>query len=246
MTQWKKMLRSLGLTESESTIYLLSLELGPTSVQDIARKALVSRMTTYTAIESLTEHGLMSSVQKGKKTLYTAESPERLVSFVHTKIRQVETTLHEVQGAIDELKLRQRGERPAVKLLEGLEGLKALMDDIIETAPTEALEYYNIESVYSTFSADELKPFRERLSELKVTGKGLFSGMPPANIPPRKHVEIRQIKQHHLPFNGDIFIYGNKVAMSTLRGKLITVIIESPEIADTLRSMYLLAWEASE
>ena len=46
MTQWNNLLKTLGFTESEAKIYLISLEMGPASVQDLARKAKVSRVTT--------------------------------------------------------------------------------------------------------------------------------------------------------------------------------------------------------
>ncbi|HEX9113717.1 MAG TPA: helix-turn-helix domain-containing protein, partial [Nitrospirota bacterium] len=64
MLQWNTLLRSLGFTDSESKIYLISLEMGPSSVQDIAKKADVSRVTTYAVIESLAKHGLMSTLEK--------------------------------------------------------------------------------------------------------------------------------------------------------------------------------------
>ena len=82
MAQWEKLLRSLGFNESEAKLYLVSLEMGPSPVQDIAKKAKVSRVTAYAAIEKLNEFGLMSTAQRNKKHLYAAESPERLVSFV--------------------------------------------------------------------------------------------------------------------------------------------------------------------
>ena len=100
MMQWNTLLKSLGFTDSEARIYLLSLETGPSSVQDLAKKAKVSRVTTYAVIESLKKHGLMSSVEKGKKTLYTAENPERLVSYVQSRMQVMQNTLREVESAI--------------------------------------------------------------------------------------------------------------------------------------------------
>lgn len=241
MAQWKKLLRSLGLTDSETTIYLLSLELGPVPVQDIARKAGVSRMTTYTAIESLTARGLMSSVQKGKKMLYTAENPERLISFVQGKIGEVETTLREIQTSLDELKLKQRGEKPAVKMLEGLEGLKTYLEDVIATKPDNTVELYNAETVFKVFSPQDLQPLRTTMSKMHVHGRALHIGNLPA--PPRKEVNTIKISRPHKDFGGDIFVYGNKVAFSTLHGKIITVIIESQEIADTVQALFDIAWD---
>lgn len=240
MAQWKKILRSLGLTESETTVYLLSLELGPVPVQEIARKAGVSRMTTYTAIESLAARGLMSSLQKGKKMLYTAENPERLLSFVQNKIGEVESTKREIEASLNELRLKQRGEKPAVKLLEGLEGLKTYLEDVVATKPNNTCELFNAEVVSEVFNPEELRPLRSALSKLKVQGRALHAGQ--LRIPSRAEVDSRMITQNHKNFGGDIFIYGNKVAFSTLHGKIITVIIESQEIADTVQALFDLAW----
>jgi sugar-specific transcriptional regulator TrmB len=240
MAQWKQILKSLGLTDSEITVYLLSLELGPVPVQEIARKAGVSRMTTYTAIESLTTRGLMSSLQKGKKMLYTAENPERLVSFVQNKITEVESTKREIEAALGELQLKQRGEKPVVKLLEGMEGLKTYLEDVVATKPDNTCELFNVETLGEVFGPEELRPLRTTMSKLNVHGRALHFG--PLRIPSRKEVDSRLITHPHKKFGGDIFIYGNKIAFSTLRGKIITVIIESQEIADTVQALFDLAW----
>ena len=95
-------LKSLGLLESEVKTYLATLELGPSSVLEINKKINLSRQAIYTAIESLINFGLMSSVEKGKKTLFTAESPERLRSFAEAKLKKMESTVREVKNLTKE------------------------------------------------------------------------------------------------------------------------------------------------
>lgn len=244
MAQWKKILRSLGLTDSETIVYLLSLELGPVPVQEIARKAGVSRMTTYTAIESLAARGLMSSLQRGKKMLYTAENPERLISFVQNKIGEVESTKREIEASLDELRLKQRGEKPAVKLLEGVEGLRTYLEDVVSTKPNNTCELFNAHTINAVFDPEELRPLKTTLSRLNVHGRALHVGE--LKIPSRREVESLMINRPHKNFSGDIFVYGNKVAFSTLHGKIITVIIESQEIADTVQALFDLAWDGEK
>ena len=147
MTQWKKLLKTLGFTDSEAVLYLASIEMGPAPVQDLARRAKVSRVTTYAVIESLSERGLMSSVEKGKKKLFVAESPERLVSFVHGRVTEMQATLKEVEGTLNELKLMQKGEKPVVKLFEGREALKAIEDDLLATKPEMVQEFGNVDAI---------------------------------------------------------------------------------------------------
>ena len=73
-------LNYLGLNEKEAKVYLAALELGKSSVQNIAKKADVNRATTYVVIEALIKRGLMSSANENKKQYFIAEAPEKLKS----------------------------------------------------------------------------------------------------------------------------------------------------------------------
>lgn len=242
MAQWDKVLKSLGFTDSEAKIYLASIELGPTPVQDLAKKAGVSRVTGYAAIEALMADGLMSTVQKGKKTLYMAESPERLVSFVHGRMKTMEGTLREIEGAIGELKLMQRGEKPVVRLFEGREALKAIQDDVLQTKPDRVDEFGNIDEIDKIYRREELVPFYDKLAAMRPKGHTvlLTKGTGLKNRNPERRLAALSPKK--FSFTGDIFIYGDKLALSTFRGKQIAVIIESADLADTVRAMNDLLW----
>ena len=60
-------LTNLGLKDKEASVYLSCLELGPSPVQPIARKAKVVRATTYVILESLMNMGLVTKFKEGKK-----------------------------------------------------------------------------------------------------------------------------------------------------------------------------------
>jgi sugar-specific transcriptional regulator TrmB len=239
MLQWNTLLKTLGFTDSESKIYLISLEMGPSSVQDIAKKANVSRVTTYAVIESLAKHGLMSTTEKGKKTLYSAESPERLVSFVNNRMKEMENTLREVQSSINELKLIQHGDKPVVKMFEGKEGFKAIQDDILKTAPDTILEMSNFDSMRQHFKREELTPFVENLDKKNIKAEAIIASTIP--FMKRALTNIHNISIEDHPFFGNITVYANKVALSSFQGKNITVLIESEIIAQTMREMFHLA-----
>lgn len=236
LNQWRQLLRDLGFTDSEANIYLLSLEMGPSPVQELARRADVSRVTTYTVIESLMKEGLMSTVQKGKKTLYAAESPDRLVSYMHTRIRGLESTLRDVETSVEQLKLLQRGEKPVVKLFEGPEALKAIQDDLLQSKPKMICEFINLDELNAIYPQKDLEAFRQKLSS-STKAEGYYvvktknryqSSNPNAN---HKFVD------EGFNFSGDILSYGNKVALSTFNGKQISVLVESAELAKTVQEL---------
>ena len=56
----------------------------------------------------------------------------------------------------------------------------------------------------------------------------------------------RYIPNNKFPLSSTFIIYDNKIAIVSLKGKLVGVIIENKEISNTLRSIFNLAWEGAE
>lgn len=242
-TNWKTLLKALGLTESEAAIYISSLEMGPASVQDLAKKAHVSRVTTYAVIETLSHRGLMSSVEKGKKHLFTAESPERLVSVVQSKVKQMEATLHEVQDSLHELKLLQRGEKPVVRMFEGEEAMKAIFDDVANTRPATLNEFGNLDEVRKFVTSEDVTKQAQHILKRTKRRSIYISDKYEGKTVMKDDVEHRFMTTKDVQVFGDLIIYDKKVAVSSFRGKMVSVLIESQEIAQTLRELFRLAWE---
>ncbi len=242
MIQWKKILTSFGFSESDAVVYLTALEMGAASVQDIAKRAKLSRVTTYAVIKTLTDRGLMSSVEKGKKRLFVAESPERLVSFVHGRVKEIEGALAEVQSSMHELKLLQRGEKPIVKMFEGPEALQAIVEDMVTTKSRESIEFGNIDDLRSLYKQEQhIKNYREL--EKTQSRKRLIVLVRGADPIIRSPLEQFYVLPTDLDFHGDVIVYGNKVGLSTLVGKQISIIIESEILANTMRTMLDLIWK---
>jgi sugar-specific transcriptional regulator TrmB len=89
----------LGYSEKESRVYLASLEIGPTSVQNIAKKADVKRVTTHAVLNVLMKRGLIEVTTVGKKRMYAATSPEILL----THLRAEKMNLEMKERILDEL-----------------------------------------------------------------------------------------------------------------------------------------------
>ena len=87
----EKKLKKLGLSEKESKVYLAALELGTSTVQELAKKSGVNRATTYIQVESLRKRGLMSLVDNANKTLFVAERPQRILEILEKKKESIES-----------------------------------------------------------------------------------------------------------------------------------------------------------
>ncbi len=242
MNRWNDILTQLGLSENEGVLYLTSLEHGPQPVQALARETGLSRVTVYSLIENLTERSLMTSVEKGKKTLYAAEPADSLLAFGERQVQQMKASLREMKSGMNELKLKERGERPVVKVYEGKASLKALQEDVIKTKPKHMYEFEDIE-VARTVILEDQELLLDTYDTLVKTKTERYLLHQSVENPPIK----RSNHEHIYTFNsgkqlsGSILTYGNKIALSVYKGKQMMIMIESKELAETLVELFEIA-----
>lgn len=237
-------LKKLGFSDKEARVYLALLELGQSSVQDIAKKAAVNRATTYVILDTLMKRGAASTVEEGKKTRYAAEDPHSLLRFFRVQETEILEKEEEFKKALPELDalFNLSGNRPRVRYFEGKEGPRAMREDVLLSGVTEALNIYSLDEMREVFSAEENEEMAKRrqavglnVRAIYTSKKGIYTGF-------KSKSERRFVPYEKFPFAADIAIYSNRVAITTLRGKLLTVIIENQEIADTWRFIFELAW----
>src|SRR3989344_2941369 len=99
----KEQLGKIGLADKEAKVFLASLELGSSAVQEIAKRADINRATTYVIIEKMMKKGLMSSVEKGKKTYFQTEDPKRLLKLLEEQEEGLKRKEEEFKKYLPEL-----------------------------------------------------------------------------------------------------------------------------------------------
>jgi sugar-specific transcriptional regulator TrmB len=238
-------LQKLGLSEKEAKVYLSSLELGPSPVQTIANKAGVNRATTYVMIEWLIQKGLMSSFEKGKKRFFSAESPERFLAILHKEEADIKTRVKNVEEFLPELKalFALAEEKPRVRFFEGKEGIKAIREDFLRTKDRRIETIYSADFIRGIFTDEERKEFVEKRMKKGIKVRSIYTF--DKGILTDKTASRCKIPVDKFPLFCDIIMYGNNIAITSLKGKLFGIIIESKEFADTMRSIFELAWEAA-
>ncbi len=237
-------LKSVGLLDSEIKTYLKALERGPSSVLQLAKFTGLSRQATYVAIQSLTDRGIMTSALHGKKRLYAAEHPDKLLAYAERKGAELKERIGDLKRALPELQLRAGGEKPTVKVFEGAEGLRSIIIDMQKPTGSKIThEIADLEALNKVLTPEDLKPMR---TELKKTGRhvyGLYAGEPIG--------KTVSSDRHFLPakykgFKANVSVYGNKVALVTFEGKMHSVLIENKALADTVRILFELAIERTK
>ncbi|MBI5073461.1 helix-turn-helix domain-containing protein, partial [Candidatus Woesearchaeota archaeon] len=72
-------LMELGFSLNEAKVYIALVKLGSGTTSDITKESGVHRVNVYEIIDKLTNKGLLSSLKKGAKTIYSVGDPQNLV-----------------------------------------------------------------------------------------------------------------------------------------------------------------------
>lgn len=236
-------LESLGLQKSEIKTYMAALKNGPSTVIALSKSVNLSRQATYLAIDSLTERGIMSSVQRGKKHFYAAEPPEKLVTYAKRFELKMKEKIADLERLAPMLELQMGGERPVVRVFEGKAGLKEVFEEVTNARLKETWEITDGKAMYSVLTREDLKSLHASYDRLKTRIHGLYA---PENE--SKSIEQAGEESDHVildpkyrDFLTDIGIYGNKLALMTFEGKMYSVVIESKPIVNTMKILFELA-----
>jgi sugar-specific transcriptional regulator TrmB len=141
-------LKALGLDKYEIEAYLAALELGPSSILQIAKKAKQNRAQLYRTVQTLIEKKMFSITIKGKKKLYVAEAPTVLREILKSKMSALEEILPDL------LALSSGGKiKPVIKFYEGLEGIEDVYMQSSNAKDKKIISFIGVERLNSASKA---------------------------------------------------------------------------------------------
>lgn len=237
-------LASLGLSDKEASIYLALLEVGTGPVSQIAKRAKISRTNVYSILSRLQEKHLISPSREKPRQEWSANSPELLTLFLEEKVQKNKDRLTVAKKIIPELKtITNSDTKPKVKFYEGISGLEEVCNQTLESSEEmlAMVPFENLESTLPNYFPEYFKKRAARGIKIKTIS--------PLNIESEKrHVkdqeELREsilIPSDEYNFPSEIDVYDNKVIILSWKEKL-SIVIESAQIAKTVKQMYKLAW----
>ncbi len=232
-----------GLSEIQAKIYLYLIIHGQRTPAEIATGIGENRTTVYAAAEKLGTLGIISQKDRGKIVAYVPNHPSVLESIAEKRLRKVARQAKNLEGNLPSLInfYNEHQNEPGAATFYGREGVKMIYDKIVATGKT----FYFVRSPY-----DE-KAAQEDLEEHKKAR--VAAGIQSENITPSDYTnytnEVEKkwgVARTFLPpheYNSpvEIDIFGDNVAFINYEKDGMSTLIESPEIADAMRQMFLFA-----
>ena len=121
-------LAGLDLKEKEIVVYKALLELGEVPVTRVTKRAGLKRPTTYAVLKSLEGKGFVSRTIRGKKMLFAAQHPKKLVTEAEIRLRELQAAVPQLESMMGNLE-----QRPRVVVYEGKDALDKAYDDSFVT-----------------------------------------------------------------------------------------------------------------
>ncbi len=235
-------LEKLGLSEGESSAYLAALELGQASAERIAKKSRSKRTTVYGHIESLREKGLLKLTREGKKNVYRAEEPQKLVELAqeHTKIAEsLLPALVAMSGIGDK--------KPRVLYFEGNEGMRNLYKETL-AFPNTSIRSWISNPAFTTEGKWFDEVYRPERMKRKIYTQAILPDTEAARAYHENDVEGFHKTRLEIPgkltVESDILIFGSSAVALLSWEEMVGMLIESKKIHDTLQSIFEIHWNS--
>jgi sugar-specific transcriptional regulator TrmB len=248
LNEVKAVLKGLDLTEPEANTYLQCLQIGPSTVQEIAESLSLHRVTAHSVVERLLAKGFLFESRRQKRRIIIAEDPEVVHKVFHRKMFELTSLQLKLDRFAEHLRSAQKvqGTKPSVRFYEGAPGFKRMLEETLD-ARDEVLVFTYVELFSTLVDPDYLEGYFQRRSDKGIHTRLIF---PPCRFADRVLQQAARFKirvrllPRELTWRSGIFSWNDSIAIKSFtEGKLTTTIIDNPDIAYFYRSIiYELCW----
>lgn len=248
MKQIDDFLKHLGLSEAESKIYARLLEIGQSSITELAHSLSMNRVTAHFNIQSLIDKGLITHVKLGRLREITAQPPQVLQYLVEQKEKEAADARGEFNLTLPLLtKSMPTKENSAgkfdVKFYEGKNGVRAIYRELLKSKEIRA--YVNISNIFELFP-ENATLFPDAQVHRSSTLWEILEDSPRSREyiktfdPKRYSYKFFPSKWHVSVF--DYLIFDGQIAMISGKGELDGLIIQNENMFENAKALFEMLW----
>lgn len=252
---YENVFKALGVSSEEERLYISMLSLGVTTAGNLAKHTGFPRPSVYTIIKRLIEKGLVFESQKYNVKMFTPIHPDKIDSLFGEKKKELELSEKSFKENLPDIRslLSDSYVSPKLEVFESREGLERVLKDMLLYRDIKTEAIWPIQTMIDTLSPEFFdRHNRERISR-NIYTRAIWPENQVINFKKHPYLgsgidfkrEIR-IAPENIDFSMGYWIYGNKIAFLSSRKESFGFIIESAELAKTLRSQFEIVWSQSD
>ena len=245
-------LEALNLNPKEVKIFLKLLELGAQPASNIARICEIPRNTVRSILDKLVKEGIIIKTRRANTQYYATEKRENIVRNLKTqKVRlaeKIDNQIELLEKYGEELTFRNHSQsRPRITFYEGLSGLEKVYEDTL-TAKHGLKSWASYDDLIEVMPEYFANYFKRR-AKLKIPMRSIHPDTAMARKQQKlDRSELREsalIPPKKFNWQPEIQVYNDKINITSWKEK-IGIIIESEEIAQAMRAIFDLSYEAAK
>lgn len=239
-----QLLQEIGLNPTQAQTYLVLVESGSLTASAIADKIGQQRTTVYMALQSLERLGLAELTPGTKVKAYQATNPIALEKLSEERRRAVLETEHKIKQNLPAMLSYYYSftERPGVRMVEGVEGLKEIYRDTLRAK--QDIYLLRTTADVPSLSLEYLDKYREKRAKLGINTYALTPDTPIAHQNQTSGADQTMLfHRTMLPAHAytapvEVDVYGNKTAFMMFGEDIMGVIVDSPALAEAMRQVF--------
>jgi len=237
--------QELGLSPNEARIYEALLELGKSSVSEIAVKTNIHRRNVYDAVNRLVKKGIITTVIGDKDNHYIPVDPNKLLEVVEEEREKLQKIMPDLVGLFNQ----KKGDE-GMYIFKGVEGYKNFLRDMLNVQE----DVYTI-NAKGMLVDSRLKPFAENFWKQAKTKNIKFRALFDEAA---KEQVAELMKKGTFQYRIMPKQYSSTMTMDIYGDRVVTVVGEKPgeiaenvtifmsvssELADSYRQLFQFIWD---
>jgi HTH-type transcriptional regulator, sugar sensing transcriptional regulator len=238
----EKLLKEIGLTETEIKVYLSLLSLGATSAGRIVEDTGIYRKNLYDALNKLIEKGLVTFVVENKIKVFQPKNPENLVNYLEEKKAKIDEKKDEIEKIIPQLKSKFNSLPSEIEseIYRGVDGIKTILK--------ECLNHKEVLFMGATGDVENRMPYfwpHYNKKRIKMKSKWKLLLVCEAKDKPLTKSPLYEYKVLPKILSGlnVIYIYGDYVANVLWLEKPVAFVIKHQNLANNYRKYFNFLWK---
>ena len=257
----EQQLTRIGLSEKEAVVLLALLRHGTRTTSFIAKKSSLNRGTTYVALHSLLEKGLVVKSTKRKVQYFTGLEPRHLVAYLDQKKREIQTERETLLAMLPDLEaiVNPLTSKPKIEFFDGVEGVRSAIEQTLNATDRTLRAYlslidlgeflgweyfvdYTKRRIKSGYTLNAIRTHeKDKQAQHKAQLRNIHEGQFDSSESARR--EVRHISEE-LAFPISVYLYDDKVTLLSSQEESFALTITSREYSEMQKKLFSVVWNS--
>jgi HTH-type transcriptional regulator, sugar sensing transcriptional regulator len=237
----KSVLNSLGITKTESLIYIDLIKNSPSTPLEVSKRTHVYRSNAYESLRRLKGRGFITETKKNNKTIFQAKNPHILKEYYNQRKKDIEEIIPEIQNIANNISSKE-----IVSVSHGLPRVRASMMEMLEQK--KPLFVYNVPSKSQDLLGHNFAhEFHKRRAQYNIPCKVIGIQNSTQLIELNKY-PLRELRYLTEDKESDTctLISGDEVKTIIFENPITIIEIKHQNVADTYKQKFDVLWKAAK